>query len=567
MQTSKILSLITKFPRQFVPREIQKEILSRIDQSIGSGYKKILLCAPTGIGKSLVGVTVSEHFGRSFIVTATKSLQDQYAQDLPFLKPVKGKQNFPCLKLMSVKKVEDSKMAMQAGLTCQKGQCVERRVKEGKEFVEVCKFKPAIADVVAGMHDSGSCHYYLQKYHALASPHSLWNYHSFFQIMKYNKKLFEPYLDRKVSIFDEAHKIEDQIIQFVGVEISHWQTEECRINPDRYALDDLDSVTGMLDDIAQSYSKKIRNVKESPSFRNNPDYELVTRLERQYDRAAQARIDILRDKDNFVAGRPARHQDGSFDSLSVKPIDISKFTNEFFDTEYQLFMSATVDKSSFCENMGMDPKDVAFIDTPRSPFPMEHRSIEMLNVRQLNYRSTEDDELAVIRTIDEILENHSDQRGLILTSSIPRCYKILMNLSPRNARRVRICHSKNRNGKTQSEVLSEHATDPTGVLLSSSLWEGVDLKDDLSRFQIIAKIPYPSFAENRVQAKMKRFPLWYQSQTLIKLLQGFGRSIRSEDDWARTYVLDKAVNTILFRAHKMIPAAYRDVLGMGLMRN
>lgn len=543
-----------------MPREIQRELLSRIGQSIDSGYKKILLCAPTGIGKSLIGVTVAGHFGRSFIVTATKHLQDQYAKDVPHVMPVKGKQNFPCLKIMSAKKVEDPAMAMQSGLTCQKGQCAERRMRNGKEYVEVCKFKPSITDVAAGAHDPGACHYYLQKYSALTSPHSLWNYHAFFQIMKYNKKTFADYLDRKVSVFDEAHKIEDQILQFVGVEVSHWQTDECGINPDRYALDDLDSVVGLLDDIAHSYAERIKDLRERPSFRDNPDYEAMTRLERQYDRAAQAVIDIRQDKDNFVAGRPARHPDGSFDSLSVKPVDVSRFTGEFFDTEYQVFMSATVDKAGFCENMGIDPNDVAFVDAPKSPFPAEHRRVEMLNVRQLSYRSTQEDELAVVRAIDGILDRYPDQRGLILTSSIPRCYKIVMSLSRQNARRVRICHSRNRDGKTQNEILADHAADPAGVLLSSSLWEGVDLKDDLSRFQIIAKIPYPSYVEKRVQAKMKRFPLWYQSQTLTKLLQGLGRSVRSEDDWADTYVLDKAINTILYRARGMVPMSYRDVL-------
>ena len=98
--------------------------------------------------------------------------------------------------------------------------------------------------------------------------------------------------------------------------------------------------------------------------------------------------------------------------------------------------------------------------------------------------------------------------------------------------------------------------------MSSSLWEGVDLKDDLSRFQIIAKVPYPNYTEKRTKAKMSKFPLWYTSQTLTKLLQGFGRSIRSDDDWAKTYVLDTSVNNVFFKGQQMIPKAYYDVLGM-----
>jgi len=463
---------------------------------------------------------------------------------------------------MESEKVENTRRAMRWGLTCDKGQCQERTSKNGKEVVDVCKFKPTIKKVEDKTHNSNSCHYYLQKYDALVSPHSLWNYHAFFQIMKFNKKLFEDYLDRKVSVFDEAHKIEDQIIQFVGFDIFAGQVTECNLNTEKYNFTDLDSMIKLTDDIAYSYAKQIKDIKESVAFQNNPDFELITRLERRYDRAAQAKIDISTDKDNFVVNDPIKDLNGSFRTISVKPIDISKFAETFFETEYQIFMSATIDKQSFCENMGFEKDDVAFVDTPKSPFPIKNRSIDLLNIKRLSYGSTEDDELEVIRTIDRILDEHSEERGLILTSSIPRCQKILRYLSPKNTKRIRICHSKNKDGKTQDEVITEHASDPTGVLLSSSLWEGVDLKDDLSRFQIIAKVPYPNYKEKRTKAKMDKFPLWYTSQTLTKLLQGFGRSIRSEDDWARTYVLDTAVNNVFFKAQQMIPKAYHDVLGL-----
>jgi len=380
--------------------------------------------------------------------------------------------------------------------------------------------------------------------------------------MKFNKKLFADYLDRKVSVFDEAHKIEDQIIQFVGFDIFAGQVDECNLNPEKYDFTDLDSMIKLTDDIAYSYADKIKNIKESPVFQNNPDYELISKLERRYDKAAQAKIDIISDKDNFVVNDPIRDLNGIFRTISVKPIDVSKFAKTFFETEYQIFMSATIDKNTFCENMGFEKDDVAFVDTPKSPFPIDHRSIDLLNIKRLSYGSTEDDEIEVIKTIDRILDEHSTVRGLILTSSIPRCQKILRYLSPKNTRRIRICHSKNKDGKTQDEVISEHASDPTGVLLSSSLWEGVDLKDDLSRFQIIAKVPYPNYKEKRTKAKMDKFPTWYTSQTLTKLLQGFGRSIRSNDDWAKTYVLDSAVNNVFFKAQQMIPKAYHDVLGM-----
>jgi len=511
----------------------------------------------------LVGVSISNHFDSSFTVTATKHLQDQYIKDIPFLKSVKGKPNFPCLKLMSAKKVDNPRQAMRRGLTCDLGQCEERIRKNGKEAIQVCKFKPTIQQIEKNSFDSESCPYYLQKYEALSSKHSLWNYHMFFQTMKFNRKLFEDYLDREISIFDEAHKIEDQIIQFVGFDIFSVQISECRLNIKAYDFSDLDSMIKLTDDIAYSYAKQIRDIKESTAFQNNPDYELISKLERRYDKAARAKIDISSDRENFVVNDPVKDLDGNFRTISVKPVDISKFVKTFFETEHQVFMSATIDKSSFCENMGFEKDDVALVDTQKSPFALEHRKVDLLNIRRLSYGSTNEDEIEVIRVIDKILDEHYDKRGLILTSSIPRCHKILRYLSPKNTRRIRICHSSNKGGKTQDEVISEHATDPTGVLLSSSLWEGVDLKDDLSRFQIIAKVPYPNYTEKRTRAKMEKFPLWYTSQTLTKILQGFGRSIRSEDDWAKTYVLDTAINNVLFKAQQMIPKAYYDVLGMG----
>ena len=108
----------------------------------------------------------------------------------------------------------------------------------------------------------------------------------------------------------------------------------------------------LTDDMAYSYAKKIKDIKESPAFQNQPDYELISGLERRYDKSAQAKIDIMADKDNFVVNDPVKDLNGNFRTISVKPIDVSKFANSFFETDYQIFMSATIDKSSFCENMG-----------------------------------------------------------------------------------------------------------------------------------------------------------------------------------------------------------------------
>ncbi|MDE1842926.1 MAG: ATP-dependent DNA helicase [Thaumarchaeota archaeon] len=554
-------TVLEHFPEEFKPREIQKEILQGIEQKIKSGYKTIILSAPTGVGKSLIAATLARYYGSSFIVTASKQLQDQYSKDLKFLMPVKGKSNFACLRLVEQESLalSDTKSAIQRGLTCEKGLCEETTMKDGKKIRDVCKFKPKLGEPEAVTGDL--CHYYNQKYRALTSPHSIWNYASYFQLMKFNRKSYSEYVTKPIAIFDEAHKIEDQIIQFIGVDIYNIYLNECGINANAYDLTEIGMIVQLLDDLARSYSDQLRKLQESRSFALNPDYVLLAKLESRYEKVANAHAEMYSNKNNFVVNDPFKDERGNFRSISIKPLDISKYVKTFFDIEHQIFMSATIDKESFCENAGLEPSKVGFVDTPRSPFPPDKRRINFLNTRKLSYSSSKDDELAVIKKIDDILSQHDSERGLILTSSEKRCSDIKNNLSEKNRRRIRICHSRNENGMTQDEVLQEHSRDENGVLLSSSLWEGVDLKDDLSRFQIIAKVPYPNLSEKRTKIKMQKFPLWYKSQTLTKLLQGFGRSIRSEEDWAVTYVLDSAASDLLLMSKSMIPKSYHDVLG------
>ena len=60
--------------------------------------------------------------------------------------------------------------------------------------------------------------------------------------------------------------------------------------------------------------------------------------------------------------------------------------------------------------------------------------------------------------------------------------------------------------------------------------------------------------------KKQKDPKWYRYQTTMKLLQGFGRSIRNEKDYAITYVMDQAVTNLLAYNKNMVPVAYHDVI-------
>jgi Rad3-related DNA helicase len=94
------------------------------------------------------------------------------------------------------------------------------------------------------------------------------------------------------------------------------------------------------------------------------------------------------------------------------------------------------------------------------------------------------------------------------------------------------------------------------VLMGPSLLEGLDLKDDWSRFAIFAKVPYLSLSDRFVATKLKINPEWYRWKAIVNILQGTGRSVRSEEDWAVTYILDAALADLIHNNRKAFPPEF-----------
>jgi len=72
-----------------------------MEKAFSSGYKYVVLEAPTGTGKTPVAVAAALSLGSSYICTSTKELQTQYHRDFRYVKIAKGKQNFTCNVLAS----------------------------------------------------------------------------------------------------------------------------------------------------------------------------------------------------------------------------------------------------------------------------------------------------------------------------------------------------------------------------------------------------------------------------------------------------------------------------------
>ena len=66
-------------------------------------------------------------------------------------------------------------------------------------------------------------------------------------------------------------------------------------------------------------------------------------------------------------------------------------------------------------------------------------------------------------------------------------------------------------------------------------------------------LPYPNTADRWTNAKRQMDQEWYYWQTTLKFVQTYGRSIRSKEDWAKTYVLDSAFASLPRKNKNMFP--------------
>jgi Rad3-related DNA helicase len=76
----------------------------------------------------------------------------------------------------------------------------------------------------------------------------------------------------------------------------------------------------------------------------------------------------------------------------------------------------------------------------------------------------------------------------------------------------------------------------------------------------VVKVPYPDLSERRTVVKLQRDSAWYDWQTALRLVQTYGRSVRSETDHAVTYVLDSNFMRFVDAHRDLFPAYFLEAL-------
>jgi len=521
---------MSKIELKYEPRPQQQQILDFVKNSIASGKKFMMIDAPTGVGKSYAAVMIAEWYRKSIdknaridVLTNTKLLQDQYLQDFDFIADLKGKNNYWC---------------SGQNLTCGDADLLN---KANKVSCRVCPYKMA-------------------KSQWVKSPVSLTNFHLLTSYAMYSEDLITE-RNSDLLIVDEAHGFEEVFCDFISSVFSKktlsqfdiwypWMEKDFSEITTIGALADYvkETIVPMLADKIEEYldeakTKRTRAKKMDLAQKANHADKVMCKYNR-----------FIKDRENFAVNwifEKDLDQNGNTRIL-VEPIWGSIYLEEYFWSKYDhvIFMSGTIlNKDLFSSIMGIAEEEVDYLALP-CPFNAENRPIVYLKFGKMSYYSKRETFDRAVPIIKKIIEKNREVKGIIHTSN----YELSKWLEQAIKDDRLIFHdSVTREKSLEKHIRSQLET----IIVSPSMINGIDLKDDLSRFQVILKVPFPNLTSTKIKRRLDSNPEWYNWKTLVDILQAYGRSIRNENDWAETYILDECFDQIL---NNNVPQYFKEAL-------
>ena len=525
-------------------RDAQKVAIDfALKSFIDDNKKFVIIEAGTGVGKSAIGLTVARYLNKNqlfsddyspgaYFLTTQKILQEQYIKDFSpphgVMKSIKSSSNYKC-KFHKSNTCADSLRALKIA-------------DKSSNFFKSCAF---------------NCIYRKAKEEFIAGSEGVTNFSYFMAETYYAGKL----TPKNVLVIDESHNCDMELSKFIEIAV----TERFAIQALKLKMPDINTQPQAFNWVRDVYEPKlVSHLKHAEKMLEKyvglkekiKEFSNVARRYELLDKHACKLRRFLKiyNKENWIVNIvPAI--DGAGRRLEFKPVDVSPYTKDmlFKHGAKVLMMSATIlDKDGFCELLGIKQSEVSFISIP-SPFPVANKPILVSPVGKMSASHIDNTLPVLTSAIKEILKEHSKEKGIIHCHS----YKIA-NYLKRNLRssRILVHDSSNREQMLKKHIASSKPT----VLLSPSMTEGVDLKDDTGRFQIICKVPYPYLGDKLIKKKMYKWKWWYPLQTAKSIVQAVGRSVRSVNDHAVTYILDSDWNTFYYRNKSMFPEDFRKCL-------
>lgn len=505
--------------------------------------KFFLMNLPTGIGKSHLALMISDwysskitKFSKVDIITAGKILQNQYDESYESINNLKGKENYNCT---------------QYSCSCANGKEFN---KLNKTACDMCPYDEAREGYITG-------------------KISLTNFHLYLTYALYNPAILEG-RESSILIVDECHMLDEVLSDFISIKITEGVVKRMKLSDEAEIIRKLKKISNITQYVTflQYFLVKLsetisqlngtmsgdrdaqqdkRSLKISKIIGDkNKDVKLMQIISdiKQYI----LKIDVFlkeyeEDPDNWVLESSYNEKTKTQES-SLEPIWAYNYLDKYVWSNYEtvVLMSGTIlDKKLFSELNGLDIEQVAYYSIP-SPFPVENRPIYYMPVGKMSYQHKEETFKKYVPLVHKLLKKYDGKKGLIHTNSFE-----LSNWFQKGVDNDRLLFHDSSN---KEEILKFYMdTEYPRVFVSPSVGTGVSFDHDKSRFQIVAKIPYPSLASQKNKLRQKNNPDWYTWRTICELLQIFGRSVRSKTDYADTIILDGSFGDILKYSSHLIP--------------
>lgn len=517
----------------FKPRKSQ-ELTFEWMENLSPDVKYILLEMPVGGGKSPIGLVMSSWLSRSagssYILTPQKILQKQYEDSFSknLLFSLYGKNNYQCV-------FKDC--------SCEVGSSI-------KPKCDSCPYKDALA---------------IAKY----IPNLILNYKLGLLLF-----LYTAMPSRKLMVMDECHNLENQLVDLTTFSISDKLCKKIGI---KYAS--FNHIIDTRDWIATEYFPKL--------------IQLVSRLCKEVDKIEAYSVrkislteqNIIKDFIKFKRHAALIEEVLISDRNTLDTRFVLINENKYFtfkelyggnafhriikpQTEKFLLMSSTIlNKDGFCRDLHIKPEEAAFLSLD-SEFSRDKRTVFYKPVAKMSYGWEKDDRrsdrIRLITTIRDILSYHENESGIIHTGSFKIANWLVDELVTHKTHLI-LHHNPTEDAIVKrDDIIDEYmntANIKPIVLISPSITEGLDLKDDFGRFAIFAKVPYPNLGDAWIKRRMEISNDWYRRQTLKSIIQGGGRICRSHDDWGVIYILDESFTFLYNRTKKnVIPKWWADGL-------
>jgi ATP-dependent DNA helicase DinG len=528
-------NLTVYYPLELVPRSQQIDALNFCKETINNGKKFMLLNMPTGSGKSYF-VTMFANWYKNFvnknakidILTNSKILQDQYIKDFPFISNLKGRKNYWC--------------------EHHKTDC-----SEGKELNKVLK------------RICYECPYDNAKLRWKQSEIAITNFALFLSLSLFTPTIQEK--DSNVLIIDEAHDFESIFCDYISIKLNPRILKKC----------------GFKQDIIVRYVRKFKKIRTSENFINFIKNEFSSDVWRLYEHYTEKlkneieksvknmyikyisyNLSLSEKLDNLIKSYEDDPNNWALDisynnkkeiDLNIQPVWGYPYLKKVIWDNYDhvIFMSGTIlDKNMYSFINGLDTELVRYQEMD-SDFDLKKRPLYYIKVGKMTYKEREKTFEKQIEIINKILKKYKKDKGIIHTVN----YEIA-DWVKNNIQSTRLIFH---NGENRDEMYDKFIKAKTPkIMVSPSMMSGVDLKDDLSRFAIILKIPYPNISSNKIKARQRTNRDWYEWKTVVDLIQAYGRTIRSTDDYSDSFILDSSLSDIMKYKSKYLPRYFTNAI-------